>query len=253
MSRFFPWAFVLNLSCVLLGLPALLHGQAASEPAVASYEYREPHDPNGTGKFFHGREIAQVMGHQGAEWLERPEREEEERPSILLQALALQRGQAVADIGAGSGYLSWRMAQGVGDTGRVYAVDVQPEMLEILAGNMKARGITNVVPVLGSITNAALPPASIDLAIMVDVYHEFSHPHEMMHSICQALKPGGRVVFVEYRGEDPNVPIKEVHKMTEAQVRKEMNTLPLRWVQTIGVLPRQHILVFQRPPLERSK
>jgi SAM-dependent methyltransferase len=230
----------------VLGVPSIpvpLPAQPAERPA---YEFRAEHDPDGIGKFFMGREIAHVMGHPGAGWLERPEREEEEKPGLVLQAIKLQRGDWVADIGAGTGYFSWRMAKEVGSEGKVYAVDVQPEMLEILREKMKERSVTNVVPVLGSMTDPRLPPGSVDLVIMVDVYHEFSHPYEMMEAICRALKPKGRVVFVEYRAEDPGVPIKAIHKMREEQVKKEAELHPLDWVETNRVLPRQHILIFQK-------
>ena len=209
------------------------------------YEHRKEHDPNGIGKFYLGREIAHVMGHQAADWLERPEREAEEKPDLLLEALKLKSGDIVADIGAGTGYYSWRMAKTVGDKGLVYAVDIQQEMLDLLASRMAERKITNVKGVLGTITDPKLPPRSVDLILMVDVYHEFDHPFEMIQSICQALKPGGRVVFVEFRSEDPKVPIKEVHKMSEVQVRKEMSVQPLEWVETITILPWQHVVVFR--------
>src|SRR5580765_1520569 len=226
-------------------------GVAADESArtvtnSAHYEYRHPHDPNGIGRFYLGREIAHVMGHQAADWLERPEREAEEKPDLLVEALKLKSGDVVADIGAGTGYYSWRMAKVVGDKGLVYAVDIQQEMLDLLARRMAERKITNVKGVLGTITDPKLPPRSVDVVLMVDVYHEFDHPFEMMQSICQALKPGGRVVFVEFRSEDPKVPIKEVHKMSEAQVRKEMSAQPLEWVETIATLPWQHIIVFKK-------
>lgn len=210
------------------------------------YEYRQAHDRDGIGKFYMGREIAQVMGHQAADWLERPERVQEEKPDQLVELLELKEGQSVADIGAGTGYISWRMAQKVGPEGRVYAVEVQQEMLDQLQKRMRERGIQNVEPVLGTIQHANLPPNSIDLAIMVDVYHEFSHPHEMMRSIVAALKPGGRVAFVEYRAEDTEVPIKRVHKMTEAQVKKEAEAAGLVWEKTAGDLPRQHLIIARK-------
>lgn len=209
------------------------------------YETR-PGSFDGIGKWFMGREIAHYMTHHGASWLERPEREEEEQPSKLVDALQLKPGQSVADIGAGSGYLSWRMAKIVGPNSKVYATDIQPEMIAILKTNMVARGVGNVVPVLGTTTDSRLPANSIDLAIMVDVYHEFDHPYEMIRSIVTALKPGGRLVFVEYRGEEKWVPIKPLHKMTEAQVRKEMELHPLEWSETARILPRQHIIVFKK-------
>ena len=214
--------------------------------APSRYETRTEHDPNGLGKFYMGREIAQVMGHQAADWLERPEREKEERPDLVLPALKIKPGETVADIGAGTGYYTRRLAQLVGDKGLVYAVDIQQEMLDLLTNKMASLNIRNVKPILGELTDPKLPPGSTDLAIMVDVYHEFDHPYEMAQALCRALKPGGRLVFVEFRGEDPNVPIKEVHKMTEAQVRKEMSVQPLDWVETIGTLPWQHIIVFRK-------
>jgi|KBSSwiStaDraftv2_1062776.scaffolds.fasta_scaffold160835_2 ubiquinone/menaquinone biosynthesis C-methylase UbiE len=222
----------------------------APTPATNRYEYRAEHSRDGIGKFYFNREIAHVMGHQAADWLERPEREAEEHTETLVANLAIQPGDVVADIGAGTGYFTRRLARKTGPRGIVYAVDIQPEMLALLETNMAQAGITNTRFVLGTITDPKLPPASVDLALMVDVYHEFDHPFEMMQAIAGALKPGGRVVFVEFRGEDPAVPIKALHKMTEAQVKLEMSTLPLRWSETIGVLPRQHILTF-RKDLER--
>jgi ubiquinone/menaquinone biosynthesis C-methylase UbiE len=229
----------------------LLPAQGAEVPRKAPapssrYEYREQHSPDGIGKFYHGREIAHVMGHLAADWLERPTREEEERTQLLVETLPVTAGQTVADIGAGTGYFSRRLAKKVGPKGQILAVDIQQEMLDLLTNQMAALNITNVKPVLGTITNPNLPAGSVDLVLMVDVYHEFSHPFEMMDAICKSLKPEGQVVFVEFRGEDPAVPIKPVHKMTEAQVRKEMSELPLEWVKSIEVLPRQHILIFRR-------
>lgn len=226
-----------------------LAAQAPTAPPktdASRYEHRDPPSPDGIGKFYQGREISQVMGHQGAGWLERPQREEEEKPGLLIEAIKLQPGDVVADIGAGTGYFSWRMAQPVGGKGLIYAVDIQQEMLDQLAAKMAARNVTNVKGVLGTPTDPKLPANSVDVVIMVDVYHEFDHPYEMMRNICRALKPGGRVVWVEYRAEDPKVPIKRLHKMSEAQVKKEAAELPLEWVETIGTLPRQHIIVFRK-------
>jgi ubiquinone/menaquinone biosynthesis C-methylase UbiE len=235
----------------ILACIAALYSDAAetshsAPPASDHYAFRQQHDPDGIGKFYMGREIAHVMGHQGADWLERPEREEEEHTTELVTQLRLHSGDVVADIGAGTGYLSRRLAKAVGPTGKVLAEDIQPQMLELLTNKMAELHIANVVPVLGSVTNAGLTPGSVDLAVMADVYHEFDFPYEMMQAICRSLKPGGRVVFVEFRAEDPNVPIKPVHKMTEAQVKKEMSMMPLQWVQTISVLPRQHIIIFRK-------
>jgi ubiquinone/menaquinone biosynthesis C-methylase UbiE len=220
---------------------------ATATNAVAPlYEHRKEHDPNGTGKFYMGREIAQVMGHQAADWLERTNRDEEEKTELLIEVLDVQPGEIVADLGAGTGYFTRRLAKKVGERGVVYAVDIQQEMLDLLTNKLAGLQISNVRPVLGTVADPKLPPASVDTVLMVDVYHEFSHPHEMMQAICNALKPGGRVAFVEFRREDPAVPIKEVHKMTEAQVRKEMSVHPLDWAQTIRVLPRQHVIIFRK-------
>jgi ubiquinone/menaquinone biosynthesis C-methylase UbiE len=212
------------------------------------YTFHQPHNPDGIGKFYMGREIARVMGHESAAWLERPERIAEEQPDQLVGLLGVRRGETVADIGAGTGYFSRRLAQAVGPTGRVLAEDVQPEMITLLTNVAVRLGLTNIIPVLGTTTDPRLPVASVDLALMVDVYHEFDLPYEMVQAICLALKPGGRLVLVEYRGEDPRVPIKPLHKMTEAQVKREMSVLPLLWVQTIERLPRQHIIVFSKRP-----
>jgi precorrin-6B methylase 2 len=217
---------------------------------VARYEIREKHDRDGIGKFYMGREIAHVMGYQGIDWLERPERETEEHLTQLVDVLKLTPGMVVADIGAGSGVISIKMADKVKPTGTVLAVDIQEEMLSVLAKRCKQLKITNVTPVHGTEKSPNLKPGSVDLAIMVDVYHEFRYPYEMLSAISKALKPGGRIAFVEYRKEDPKVPIKLVHKMTETQVKREAAapTLDLTWVETIEVLPWQHIILFERRP-----
>lgn len=235
----------MRIAVLLLALVASCG--TAAEPPVPLYETREEHDPNGIGKFFMGREIAHVMGHQAAGWLERPEREEEERTDLLVEALALKPGEVTADIGAGSGYFTWRMARLVGEKGRVHAVEIQEEMLDLLMLNMRKRRVEKIVePILGTITDPKLPSESCDTMLMVDVYHEFDHPYEMIRNMLKGLKSGGRIVFVEFRGEDPGVSIKLVHKMTEAQVKKEMSVHPLDWVETIAVLPQQHIIVFRK-------
>jgi ubiquinone/menaquinone biosynthesis C-methylase UbiE len=186
------------------------------------------------------------MGFPAADWLERPERMDEERPDRVLAALELEPGMAVADIGAGSGYYSWRMAERVGARGTVYAVDVQPEMIALLEDQMKDRGAANVKAILGTAKDPRLPPGSLDLALMVDVYHELEYPYEMLAAITRALKPGGRMVFVEFRANDPAVPIKPLHTMTEAQVRKEAAAHPLAWQKTIADLPWQQVIVFRK-------
>jgi precorrin-6B methylase 2 len=212
------------------------------EPKSLYQQY--PPTADGTGKVYMGREIAPVMGYQGAAWLERAEREKEERTDILLRALNLKKGMVVADIGAGTGYLSRRMADGVGATGIVYAVDVQPEMI----GKLKSlsKKYTNIKPVLSAPNDIKLAANSLDKAIMVDVYHELEFPYEVAQSIWAALKPGGKLVLVEYRAEDDKVPIKNSHKMTQAQVIKEITVLPFRWHNTVTSLPWQHVIVFTK-------
>lgn len=210
------------------------------------YTFKKDHDPNGTGKFYMGREIARVMGHLGAGWLERPEREQEENPSKLVEALQLKPGMVVADIGAGSGYFTFRMAPKVGPKGKVLAVDIQKEMLAIIRRRMKLREVENVEPILGTVSDTKLPKNAVDLILMVDCYHEFSHPYEMAESMIASLKKGGKLVFVEYRMEDPEVPIKLVHKMSQKQVQREMSVMPVRHVRTIDVLPWQHIIIFEK-------
>ena len=240
----FGLLLLIPLSVLLLS-PFLCQGEE-SRTNTTAYEDRQEHDPDGIGKFYHGREIAQVMGHQAADWLERPEREDEEKPGLAVASLKLKAGDAVADIGAGTGYYSRRLAREVGSNGVVYAEDIQPGMLQLLTNRMAALGIKNVKPVLGTITDPKLPAASVDLILMVDVYHEFDHPFEMTQAMVTALKPGGRLVFVEFRGEDPKVAIKPLHKMTVAQVRQEMAAFPIRWVETLEVMPIQHIIIFRK-------
>jgi len=253
MLRLCP-PLVLTMVILTTGLAAQAQERVSNDTATAStaaskrYEKRPDHDPNGIGKFYMGREIAHVMGFAGAEWLERSSREEEERLTLLVRSLHLKPGEIVADIGAGSGVISMRMAELLLPDGKVMAVDVQEEMLDRLQQNCEAVGVRNVESVLGTQETTGLKDASVDMALMVDVYHEFEFPYEMLKDISRAMKPGGRVVFVEYRKEDPTVPIKEVHKMSQAQVRREAE-LPefgLKWTETIHVLPRQHILVFTK-------
>ncbi len=222
---------------------------AAISPVCAQMTAYEkiPASADGIGKRYMGREIAGVMGWQGAGWLERQEREKEERTDLLMKDLSLKPGMTIADIGAGTGYLSRRMATQVGATGRVFAVDVQPEMIRFLEALARASALSNIRPVLGTSNDVNLAKESIDFAIMVDVYHELEFPFEMLKSIITSLKPGGQLVFVEYRAEDPQVPIKEVHKMSEAQVRKEMVAHPeLVWERAGKSLPWQHVIVFRK-------
>ena len=231
---------------LLLSALVLLTPTAIAEDSVAMPLYREGRGSvDGIGKFYQGREIAAVMGFEGAPWLERPSRASEERPDLLVEELHLQPGMTVADIGAGSGYLSRRMAPIVG-RGRIFAVDVQPEMVALLTELSQKPEFKNIVPIQGDTEDVKLPAASIDLAVLVDVYHELAYPFEVMQSLIRALKPGGRVVLVEYRGEDPAVPIKALHKMSVSQIRREMSVLPLTWERTSEQLPMQHMVVFRK-------
>ena len=195
-----------------------------------------------------GRQIAGVMGVQGADWLNRPEREKEENPEGALDALQIRPGMVVADVGAGTGYMSLRMARRVGPMGKVYANDLQPEMLRRLRENAAKAGITNIETVEGEVADPKLPHGQMDLVLLVDVYHEFSKPREMLDRIREALKPDGRLVLLEYRKEDPNVPIREEHKMSVAQVKAELEPQGLVMSQVIETLPRQHILILKKRP-----
>ena len=193
-----------------------------------------------------GRRIAPVMGMGGADWLVRSEREAEESPDAALDAIGIHKGDVIADIGAGVGYFTWRMAERAGPDGKVYANDIQPEMLARLKQNVAARGLHNVETVLGMPADPRLPPGAVDMALLVDVYHEFSQPQKMLHGIRQALKPGGRLVLLEYRKEDPKVPIRPEHKMSVAEVKAEIEPEGFRFEKSLETLPRQHILIFTK-------
>jgi ubiquinone/menaquinone biosynthesis C-methylase UbiE len=234
------WFAVAAILVILAFLPV---GGGARESEV--YEYRKA-SRGGIGKFYMGREISHVMGHLGASWLDRSQRDREEKTSRLVHNLPLEPGDTVADIGAGTGYFSFRMAERV-PQGRVLAVDIQQEMLDIIE-TRKAEGLPgNVETVLGTERDPRLPTASIDLILLVDAYHEFSWPREMGEAMAMALKPGGRLILVEYRGEDPSIPVKRLHKMTQKQARKEMQAGGLEWESTGDFLPQQHFMVFRRP------
>jgi ubiquinone/menaquinone biosynthesis C-methylase UbiE len=185
-----------------------------------------------------------VMGYQGAPWLERSEREEEEAPDVALDVLKIPKGASVADIGAGSGYITVRLAARVGATGRVFANDVQPQMLNILSRRLNSGGITNVTLIEGTLDDPKLPPASVDLALMVDVYHELSQPQSILRHLRESLKAGGRLVLLEYRKEDPRVPIKPEHKMSIAEAKMEVEAEGFALTKVDETLPRQHILIF---------
>jgi predicted methyltransferase len=192
-----------------------------------------------------GRQIAGVMGPGGADWLVRSDREQEEQPDKAIEALEIPKGAVVADIGAGVGYFTWRLAGVVGPSGKVYANDIQPEMIDRLNRNLRERGITNVEPVLGKPDDPRLPKRAIDVALLVDVYHEFSEPQKMLDRIRESLKPGGRLVLLEYRKEDPEVPIRPEHKMSVAEVKAEVEPEGYRFDRVLEILPRQHILIFR--------
>ena len=247
-------AFLVVISLLFLPACIALQFEPAESPTQSGqqtarekvYETRAIHDPDGTGKFYMGREIAQVMGHQGADWLERPERALTETPDRVIKQMKLKPTDVVADIGAGTGYFSFRLNRVVSQ-GKVYAVDIQPEMLAIIEQRKKTLGVDNVATVLGTETDTKLPAQQVDVVLLVDAYHEFSYPREMMESIVRSLKPGGRVVQVEYRAEDPDVPIKRLHKMSVDQARKEMAASGLVWKETKDFLPQQHFIVYEKP------
>jgi len=225
----------------------LVFASLQTSTLVAQERYTvKPGDPNGINKWYMGRQIAHVMSHFGIEWLERKEREMEENTSQLLKNLSVQPGSVIADIGAGSGYYSTLLSKLVGN-GKVYAVDVEPEMIAYLKDRIKREGYQNIIPILSTEQKVYLPPNSIDVMLLVDVYHEFSFPYEMTLSLLEALKPGAKLVLVEFRAEDPNVPIKSIHKMSEQQAVKEFKALGFLFEKNMGNLPWQHCLIFRKP------
>ena len=236
------------LSIIVFALWGLLIANASLAQAATETQGLYTHGTpsrDGIGKFYHGREISQVMGHRGAAWLERQSRVRDEAPDKAVQAMQLASDAVVADIGAGTGYFSFRLAAQVSE-GQVYAVDIQPEMLDIIRKRMQRRSVDNVIPLKGESDNPMLPPDAIDAVLLVDAYHEFSHPYEMMRGIVRALRTGGKVYLIEYRGEDPRIPIKPLHKMTQQQAIREMQAVGLSWIETRDVLPTQHFMVFEK-------
>lgn len=215
-------------------------GESVSSKEIYTYKSG---DPNGIGKWYKGREIAHVMGYQGMAWLERSDREEEENTSKLLKNMKIAPGDTIADIGAGSGYHIFKMAPKVGD-GHIYAVDIQAQMLAAMATKRDEGGYKNISLVQGTEQSVNLPENSVDKVLLVDVYHEFNYPLEMIVSIKKAMRPKAQLYLIEYRAEDASVPIKEVHKMTEAQAVAEMKAAGLRLQQNMGNLPWQHCMVF---------
>ncbi len=241
---------ILTLCCLLLLIPGPPAGgapdsAAAADPSAPLYSRKTP-SRDGIGKVYMGREISFVMGHRGMGWLERDTREREERTDLVVENMKLSKDAVVADIGAGSGYFTFRISPRV-PRGRVLAVDIQQEMLDVIERRRSSAGALNVQTVLGTPTDPNLPPESVDAALMVDAYHEFSDPREMMNGLVAALKPGGHVFLVEYREEDPSVPILPLHKMSEAQARLELEAVGLEFVENRSMLPQQHFLIFRKP------
>jgi len=200
-------------------------------------------DPNGINKWYMGRQISQVMSHYGIDWLERDERDIEENTSLLLKNLDVKPGMVIADVGAGSGYHSALLSKMVGN-GKVFAVDVEPEMIAYLNKRIKQEKLSRIVPVLSTEQKLSITENTVDMVLLVDVYHEFSYPYEMALSMLSALKPGGKLVLVEFRSEDPKVPIKTIHKMSLVQAIKEFKAAGFKFVKNIDNLPWQHCMVF---------
>ncbi|MEH6557323.1 MAG: methyltransferase domain-containing protein [Oceanicoccus sp.] len=227
----------------LLHLP--LTAEANDDKTNPYYQTVVP-SRDGIGKVYMGREISHVMGHLGAGWLERPTREREERTDLLLQNMDLKNTDHVVDLGAGTGYFSFPIARQL-KAGKVLAVDIEPQMLNRIEQRKTADGVDNIDTVLGSETHPNIQPVSVDVVLLVDAYHEFSHPREIMDAVVTGLKSGGRVILVEYRGEDRTVPIKRLHKMTQRQAKKEMGAVGLQWLRTDSYLPQQHVMIFTKP------
>ena len=227
-------------------IPILLIVPVLSFSQITNYSYKytfKKGDVNGIGKWYMGREIARVMGFQGIGWLERSSREKEENVSTLIQNMKIESNDIIADIGAGSGYHSFRMAP-LAKNGVVYAVDIQSEMLAAINRRIELNKIKNIKTILGNEKSIQLPNNSVDKILMVDVYHEFNFPREMIRSIKNTLKPNGKLFLVEYRDEDPRVPIKKIHKMSEKQAEKEMDAAGFKLIENISNLPWQHCMIF---------
>jgi precorrin-6B methylase 2 len=220
--------------------------KAVPTPTPALYEIHAKSSPDGIGKWYQGREITFVMGFAGAEWLERPERIDEEQPDRVVAEMKLKPTDIIADVGAGTGYFAFRFARVV-PQGKVYAVDLQAEMIQVLERRQRELKADNVFTIQSAEQDARLPANVVDVVFMADVYHEFAYPYEMMQSVLKALKPGGRVIQIEYRGEDASVPIKPLHKMTVKQVRKEQEFVGLKFVEVKNFLPQQHFIVLEKP------
>jgi len=249
--RYAPRLAVLAAWLIMAAPLAAQDTAAPPKPSAKAKAKGKPRrDPPG---YYMGRQIADVMSFQGADWLFRDSREQEEQPERMLEALKIPTGATVADVGAGAGYTSMRLSRRVGPEGTVLATDVQPEMLAMLADNMKAAGIKNVRPIRSTQTDTKLPEGKVDLALLVDVYHEASQPEALLKGLYKALTPGGRLVLVEFRGEDEDVPIKPEHKMTLKQVRREVEPQGFQFKESLEFLPWQHIIIFEKPKADESK
>lgn len=237
--------YLKTIKFIILICIVILFNSCGSQTTETSgiYTY-QIEDYNGIGKWYMGREIASVMGFEGMEWLERPERESEENVSTLIKNMNINLEDTIADIGAGSGYHTFRMALKA-PKGFIYAIDIQEEMLSEISSRINNGYLKNIAPILGTETNINLIKNSVDKILLVDVYHEFKYPYEMMESIKKALRPNGKIFIIEYRGEDPRVPIKKIHKMTEKQVVKEMKAIGLKLEVNMDNLPWQHCLIFE--------
>lgn len=234
--------------CFILSSSGTSAETAPTAPAPATQPVYTTTQPSfdGIGKVYMGREIAKVMSHGGADWLERPGREAEEAPSKAIAMMDLKPTDVVADVGAGTGYFSFRIAKHL-PQGKVLAEDIDPDMITDLKRSIAEKGVTNVEPIQGTVEDPKLPDNGVDVVLFVDAYHEFDHPREMMQAIVKALRPGGRVIDLEYRAEDRRVLILPHHKMTEAQAIKEMAAVGLVHVKTLHDLPQQHFMIFQKP------
>ena len=239
------WSLCVYIVFLMAGCESDTPGQPTTV-ADSDYEFRASENPDGTGKFYLGREIAGGSDLPGLlDWLERPTRATEELPDRVIQALELKPSDVIADIGAGTGYFAFRISPSVPE-GKVYAVDIQQEMIDLINERIEEEGVTNIEPVPSTVEDPNLPPQSVDVAIIILSYHEFSHPREMMEKTVEALKPGGRLLLVEYRGEDSTLPISQLRRMTEDQAIKEMRVVGLRWVETRDILPQQHFMIFEK-------
>jgi len=246
MPKYYHSYCILFLALIFVSCPGLQAQESSSKKSEPSRYTKKTPSRDGTGKVYLGREISHVVGHGAIRWLERPERVKEEAPDLMVKKMNIQPDDIVADIGAGSGYFTFRI-QPLVPKGQVIAVDIQDEMLGYIENRSKEGGFKNVKSHKGIPEDTQLPADSITVAFIVDAYHEFSHPWEMIRSIVKALKPGGRLILLEYRGEDPEVPIKPLHKMTEKQSIREMEAAGLKHKETLEFLPTQHFMVFVKP------